>query len=257
MRGRAAKGNVTSAVSHKGGAHGVRARGMSVSQVIAGRGGSLNRGSHLSGDTCHMMPCPLARRAGRTASTGGSAAGPGSGLSRGWDESARDVKKRPAWDCRGGGASKGPHRAGVGPVRPGCLGRRAGLRVSQGVARLVPTPMGTSRPVRGVPSGGGPTAFGSPSGATAPRSPCATAGAGRRRGGGREHRTEVRAGKYGPGRRRTRVRRRRRRAVGAEAGRCGDGRAEAGRCGDGRGETVGAETPGRDVHRHRRAPGRR
>ncbi len=64
MRGRAAKGNVTSAVSHKGGAHGVRARGMSVSQVIAACGGSLNRGSHLSGDACHMMPRSLARRAG-------------------------------------------------------------------------------------------------------------------------------------------------------------------------------------------------
>lgn len=63
MRGRAAKGNVTSAVSHKGGAHGVRARGMSVSQVIAASGRPLNRGSHLSGDTCHMMPRSLAPRA--------------------------------------------------------------------------------------------------------------------------------------------------------------------------------------------------
>lgn len=63
MRGRAAKGNVTSAVSHKGGAHGVRARGMSVSQVIAASRRPLNRGSHLSGDTCHMMPRSLAPRA--------------------------------------------------------------------------------------------------------------------------------------------------------------------------------------------------
>lgn len=63
MRGRAAKGNVTSAESHKGGAHGVRARGMSVSQVIAASRRPLNRGSHLSGDTCHMMPRSLAPRA--------------------------------------------------------------------------------------------------------------------------------------------------------------------------------------------------
>ncbi|BDE41426.1 hypothetical protein GCM10010095_50720 [Streptomyces anthocyanicus] len=73
MRGRAAKGNVTSAVSHKGGAHGVRARGMSVSQVIAASRGSLNRGSHLSGDACHMMPRSLARGAVREVGTGRSA----------------------------------------------------------------------------------------------------------------------------------------------------------------------------------------
>lgn len=51
---------------------------MSVSQVIAASGGPLNRGSHLSGDTCHMMPPSLARRAG----------------------------------------GEGPHRVGVDPVRP-------------------------------------------------------------------------------------------------------------------------------------------
>jgi hypothetical protein len=36
---------------------------MSVSQVIAACGRPLNRGSHLSGDTCHMMPHSLARGA--------------------------------------------------------------------------------------------------------------------------------------------------------------------------------------------------
>lgn len=36
---------------------------MSVSQVIAACGGSLNRGSHLSGDACHMMSRSLARGA--------------------------------------------------------------------------------------------------------------------------------------------------------------------------------------------------
>lgn len=51
---------------------------MSVSQVIAASGRPLNRGSHLSGDTCHMMPRSLARRAG----------------------------------------GEGPHRDGVDPVRP-------------------------------------------------------------------------------------------------------------------------------------------
>ncbi len=36
---------------------------MSVSQVIAACGGPLNRGSHLSGDTCHMMPGFVTRSA--------------------------------------------------------------------------------------------------------------------------------------------------------------------------------------------------
>ncbi len=89
---------------------------MSVSQVIAACGGSLNRGSHLSGDACHMMPRSLARGAGRERASGRFAPG------------------------------GGPHRAGVGPVRPVAppAGRvRAGRR---GAGRAVPTPMGTARP---------------------------------------------------------------------------------------------------------------
>ncbi|CAM5424467.1 hypothetical protein SPILM97S_02630 [Streptomyces pilosus] len=83
---------------------------MSISQAIAAWVTSLNRGSHVSGDTCHMMPRSLARRA----------------------------------------AGEGPHRAGVDPVRPcahpGGDGRMPGIR-DGGVTG--PTPMGPVTPPRG------------------------------------------------------------------------------------------------------------
>lgn len=48
---------------------------MSVSQVIAAWQGSLNHISHVSGDTCHMMPDFLAPRADAVPVRGGCRAG--------------------------------------------------------------------------------------------------------------------------------------------------------------------------------------
>jgi hypothetical protein len=95
---------------------------MSVSQVIAAWGTSLNRGSHMSGDTCHMMPPSLARRAGR----------------------------------------ERPHRAGVGPVRPFRTARRGGEHpVLRDAGWPALTPMGAGHPsTRFRPDR--PTAFGCP-----------------------------------------------------------------------------------------------
>ncbi|GAA2435270.1 hypothetical protein GCM10010421_25940 [Streptomyces glaucus] len=113
---------------HKGGAHGVRARGMSVSQVIAAGQGSLNHISHVSGDTCHMMPGSPARSAG------------------------------------GGG----PHRVGVGPVRPwnSPEGRRKGrdalLRPLSGPRAAGPHPIGDPPPPSAGLRPNRPTAFGRP-----------------------------------------------------------------------------------------------
>lgn len=148
---------------------------MSVSQVIAGRGGSLNRGSHLSGDTCHMMPRSLARRAVRE----GPAMGPHrtrTGLAVGYVG-----RRRRRREARRRGRRRGWWwRTSPGWGWPGEVRVPRGVRwiadLPGGLARLVPTPMGTSRPVRGVSFGGGPTAFGRPSGAAAPRRPAATSG---------------------------------------------------------------------------------
>src|SRR5690606_20724948 len=98
------------------------ARGMSVSQVIPAGVTSLNRGSHVSGDTCHMMPPSLARRA----------------------------------------SGEGPHRAGVDPVRPFRTTREGGDALVPGLrGGPAPTPMGAGRPSAGVRPDE-PTAFGCP-----------------------------------------------------------------------------------------------
>ncbi len=112
---------------------------MSVSQVIAASRGSLNRGSHLSGDACHMMPRSLARGAVREVGTGRSAD---------WGE--------------------GPHRAGVDPVRPVGSRRAARMRSAGVRSGWSPPQWGPAGPDRGVSAGRRPTAFGRP-GPAAPR----------------------------------------------------------------------------------------
>lgn len=72
---------------------------MSVSQVIAACRRPLNRGSHLSGDTCHMMPGSLTLRAGCE-----GRAGPHGGASPGWGWPG----EAPEQPLRGSGRN-GPH----------------------------------------------------------------------------------------------------------------------------------------------------
>lgn len=83
---------------------------MSVSQVIPASLATLNRGSHVSGDTCHMMPFCTARRA----------------------------------------AIEGPHRAGVDPVRPAVQPGGSGGPLPSGCRGPAPTPMGTALPSGGI-----------------------------------------------------------------------------------------------------------
>lgn len=83
---------------------------MSVSQVIPASLATLNRGSHVSGDTCHMMPFCTARRA----------------------------------------AFEGPHRAGVDPVRPAVQPGGSGGPLPSGCRGPAPTPMGAALPSGGI-----------------------------------------------------------------------------------------------------------
>lgn len=99
---------------------------MSVSQVIAAWVTSLNRGSHVSGDTCHMMPRSPARRAW------------GEGPHRGGVDPVRPLRTPGAVDALWSGVAgwTGPHPdEGRPPLREGC--GRTGRRLSA-VRRVTP-----------------------------------------------------------------------------------------------------------------------
>ncbi len=106
---------------------------MSVSQVIAACRGPLNRGSHLSGDTCHMMPDSVTRSAaggtyGQVVRVG---LGCGSGA-RGW--AAKVAGASPGWGWPGEAPDRETHSGRTDGIRP------SGVTASRSRSLPVPGP---------------------------------------------------------------------------------------------------------------------